>query len=814
MLNSYFKIAYRTLLKNKTFSLINILGLGISLAACFLIFEYVTYEFSFDKFHTHGDRIYRVINDRYQNGKQIQHSTYSYPAIAPIMAQDYPEIEAYTRLLEPFGETLIKADNRNFVGDKSFFVDDNFLTIFDFQLLIGERKSALREKQSAILTERIAKKYFQVDDLSEIIGREFYWGAEMQPYIIKGICQNIPKNSHLQFDILLSYSSLGPDYNETGESWNLSRSYIRHYLLLKKDIDYKNLETKFADFSDRYFQGDKVTGSLEEFFLQPLHDIHLYSNYEYEYAETINGKAVWIILLVSLIILAIACTNYINLTIARVIERAKEVGVKKTMGVARIQLVNQFVLESMTLTVLALIVALIVVQCFQRSFNELLTIELSIWSIFEFTDSMTIIIFTLALLAGLFLSGLYPALLLSSYKPVIVLKGKFSHSTQGLFLRRSLVTFQFMLSCALVTVTLIVSRQLNFMDKVDLGLNIHNTVVISPPMHTAYDSAYIDRVRTFKHAVQQLSEVTHVTTSSHTPATKPYTTFGIKLQGESSTSQYTMNHLIVDEGFFDMYNVTLLGGRFFEASDCNFNWNLVDKIIINRKAVQILDQDIEEVIGKKLTIGEKHWTIIGVVENFHQQSLHNPIEPMLFGPDYDRFNPVSIKLRNEDYQPVLSQIKSLFEISFPDNAFSYSILEDNFQHQYHDDKQFGSVINIFTALAIFISCMGLIGLSAYSAIQRTKEIGIRKVLGASITSIIMLLGIDFIKVVLFATMISIPLAYFASSNWLMNYAYRITPDIFLFAVPVITILIIAAVTISAQILKTAKTNPVDTLKYE
>ncbi len=636
----------------------------------------------------------------------------------------------------------------------------------------------------------------------------------MQPYIIKGICQNIPKNSHLQFDVLLSFSSLGQDYNESDESWNLSRSYVRHYLLLNKDIDYKNLENKFTDFSDRYFQGDKVTGSFEEFFLQPLHDIHLYSNHEYEYAKTTNGKAVWIMLLVSIIILAIACINYINLTIARAIERAKEVGVKKTMGVTRIQLVNQFVFESIAWSALALIVAFIVILCFQRSFNELLNIELSIWSIFAFTDSITIIIFTLTLLVGLFLSGFYPALLLSSYKPVLVLKGKFSHSNHGKILRRSLVTFQFMLSCALVTVTLIVSRQLNYMDKIDLGLNIHNTLIISPPMHTVYDSTYINRVRTFKHAVQQLSEVTHVTTSSHTPATKPYTTFGIKLLGESSPSQHPMNQLVVDEDFFYMYNVKLLSGRMFEASDCNFNWNLVDKIIINRKALQVFDQDSNEVIGKKISIQDKLWTVIGVVDDFHQESLHNSIEPMLFTPDYDRFNPVSIKLRNEDYQPVLSQIKSLFEKSFPDNAFSYSILEDKFQNQYHDDKQFGSVINIFTALAIFISCMGLIGLSSYTAVLRTKEIGIRKVLGASIASIIFLLGIDFIKLVLFATMLSIPLAYFASNNWLMNYAYRITPDFFLFAAPVFIILIIAATTISVQILKTAAISPVDTLKYE
>lgn len=813
MLTYYFKIAYRSLLKNKTFTAINILGLGISLAACILIFEYVSFAFSYDTFHTSSDRIYRIINDRYQNGKSIQHSTYSYPAVSPALAKDYPEIETYSRILVPGGDALVKTDKGIFLGDKSLFVDENFFKIFDFTLLIGERKSALREKRSVILSEQIAKKYFGVDDLSTLIGQELYWGSETEPYTVRGICQNTPKNSHLQFDILLSYSSLyGPGHLDLDESWTLS--YVRHYLLLKKGADYKILQSKFKSFSERYFQGDKVTGSHEEFHLQALTDVHLYSNLEYEYAQTANGKAVWIMLLVSLIILVIACINFVNLTLLRSIERAKEVGVRKTMGAARVQLVKQFILESLCLSALALLVAVLVVVGFQQSFNEILKTDLSLGSIFQFTDSLKITFFIVTLLVGLFLSGFYPALLLSSYKPVIVLKGKFLHSNQGQFLRRSLVVFQFMLSCALVTVTLIVSKQLDFINKVDLGLNIHNTIIISPPLRTAFDSTYIDRTRTFKNSVQQISKVTHVATSSHVPGTKPFRTFGIKLVGESSLVQYTMNQLVVDEGFFDMYHVNLLAGRLFEISDCNFDWNLVDKVILNRKALQMLDKDSNDVVGKKLTIGDKPWTIIGVVENFHQQSLHNSIEPMLFTPDYGTSNPVSIKLRSEDYPAVLGHLKSLFEKSFPDNAFSYSILEDTYNNQYQDDKQFSSVITIFTVLAIIISCMGLIGLSSYTAIQRTKEIGIRKVLGASLNNIVSLLSIDFIKLVLFATLLSIPLAYFTSIIWLMNYAYRITPNVFLFAIPIISILILAGVTISTQILKTAKTNPVDTLKYE
>lgn len=813
MLISYLKLAYRNLLKNKTFSLINILGLGLGLAAFILIFEYLTFEFSYDKFHGNADRIYRVINDRSQNGKQIQHSTYSYPAVSPAMAKDYAEIDAYSRILVPGGDALIKTENGIFLGDKSLFVDDSFLKIFNFPLLIGDKSSALDKKRVVILSERIAKKYYQTDDLSKIIGKELYWGSETQPYTIEGICKNIPENSHLQFDILLSYSSLyGPDHTELDESWTYS--IVRHYLLLNKEKDYEILQSKLADFSGRYFQGDKVTGSHEKFILQPLNDIHLYSDSEYEYAKTTNGKAVWIMLLVSVIILIIACINYVNLTVSRSIERAKEVGVRKTMGAARAQIIKQFILESMLLSALAVISALLIVLSVQHPFNELLGTELTIWSIFSFTSSMAAIIWVSALIGGLFLSGFYPAFILSSHTPVTVLKGKFLHSARGQFLRKSLVVFQFMISCTLVTAALIVSMQLNYMDKIDLGLNIERTIIVSPPLRTAFDSAYLRKVNTFKHSVQQLSHVTHVSTSSHVPGTKPFRTFGIKLQGESSSLQYSMNQLVVDEDFFNMYNVKLLAGRMFEASDCNFDWNLVDKIILNRRALQILDKDVNDIVGRKLTIGDKLWTVIGVVEDFHQQSLHNGIDPMLFTPDYGTTNPVSIKLSDEDYLAVINQLKSLFQTSFPDNAFSYSILEDNFNNQYQSDKQFGNVITVFTGLAIIISCMGLIGLSSYAAVQRTKEIGIRKVLGASVTNIISLLSIDFIKLVLIATLLSIPATYYFSDAWLINYAYRITPNLFIFTLPIVAILIIATLTISIQILKTAKTNPVDTLKYE
>lgn len=813
MWNSYLKIVCRSLFKNKISSTINLFALSIGLAAFLFICQFVAVELSYDKFHTKSNRIFRIINDRYQNGRLIQHSTYSYPAIGPAMARDYPEVETYTRLLVPGGETIIKADNQIFLGDKSLFVDNNFLAVFDFPLLIGERRSALKEKRSVILTEQIARKYFREDDLSKIVGKEIYWSTESQPYVVNGICQNPPGNSHLEFDILLSYSSLfSPEHRDPDESWTWSS--VRSYLLLRPEGDPTVLASKFDDFCDRYFQGDKVTGSFEKFALQPLKDIYLYSDLEYEYATTSNGKAVWSMMLIAGIILIIAFLNYVNLTTARSLDRAKEVGVRKVMGAARTQLIKQFTIESISLSLLALLIAVLIVQILKPLFADALGISLHSIQDVVSVNSFAIVVLAIGVIAGIVISGIAPALLLSSYQPVLVLKGKFSRSSKGQKLRKALVVFQFTASCALVVATLIVSTQLDYVNKADLGIDIQNTMIVSPPMRTAFDSAYMGRVSAFKHAVRQLPQVIGASTSSHIPGQRPFRTFGIRLVNGPDQVQHTMNQLVVDEGFFKMYDIKPLAGRMFEWPDYNFDWNKVDKTVINRNAQVLLGKDMEDIIGTELSIGDKKWTIVGVVENFHQQSLHNPIEPILFTPDYGTFNPTSIRLSGSDYLGCIDQIKRAFEKSFPDNAFNYSFLEDSFNDQYNGDLRFGAILSIFTALAVVISCLGLIGLSAHSASQRTKEIGIRKVLGASVESIIALLSIDFMKLILFAAFLSIPVVYFPVKSWLMNYSHRISPGVFLFVLPVVALLLIAGLTITAQVLRAARTNPVDTLKSE
>ncbi len=815
MLRSYLTVALRNVLKNKVFSTINIFGLGIGLAACLLIFQFVSFELSYDKFNEKFNRTYRVTNDRFQNGKLIQHGTIMYPTIGPTMAKDFPEIEEYTRLM-PGGDMNIKAEDRYFRGDNCHFVDEHFLSVFSFPLLSGERSGALKERYSLVLTEHIARKYFDLHDsnYSDILGKVVYWGRDTQPYKITGVCKDIPENSHIQFDVLVSYATLiSADNHGADDSWTWSD--MRHYLVLKPGADYKMLESKFPAFSERYFKGDKVSGSVEKFYLQPLARAHLYSNYEYDIAKTASGKAVLAMLIVAFFILFIAWINYINLTTSRALDRAKEVGLRKVMGAFKSQLVRQFIFESLLISLFAFLVAIILVQASQAPFNEIIGGNLSLWRILSGIDSTTAIILIATMVTGVLLSGFYPAFVLSSYQPVTVLKGKFQRSSKGQFLRKALVVFQFTSSAALITGTAIVSRQLKYMNDVDLGINIQNTIIVRAPEMTAWDSTFIQRVESYKHELTQIEGVVNAATSERLPGDRLGRAFDLRLQEQSSTSHYTMSWLSADHNFLDTYNVSLLAGRRFLPTDHHFKFEKINNIILNVNAVKLLGIDnAENAIGKELVSEHNKWTIVGVVGNFHQESLKSPMEPIIFFPGYSTYSSTSIRIRGDDRLKAIAQVESTFKKFFPDNAFEYVFLEDSYKRQYDDDNRFGTIISVFTVLAIIISCLGLIGLSSYTAIQRTKEIGIRKVLGASLASIVTLLSIDFIKLVFLATLLSLPIAYFAIQDWLEGYAYRITVGWMLFVVPVISILLIAALTMSFQVVKTAMTNPAETLKCE
>lgn len=818
MLSNYLLIAFRNIAKNKIFSSINVLGLALGLATCLFIFQFVSFEFSYDTFHSKFDRIYRVTNDRFQNGKLIQHGTIMYPTIGPTMAKDYPEIEIYSRLM-PGGMMNVKVDEKIFTAQNCHFTDEHFLQVFDFPILAGDRTSCLKDRYTIVLTESTARTFFDVkgNDFRSVIGKTMYWGLDPQPYRVTAVVNDVPENSHIQFDALVSYATLyTPENPDADNSWTWSD--MRHYLVLKPGVDYKTLEAKFEDYSARYFQGDKVSGSVEKFYLQPLKRAHLFSDYEYDIAKVASGRAVWAMLIVAIFILVLAWINYINLTTSRALDRAKEVGLRKVMGAYKSQLIRQFIFESMVISFFALIAALVIVTVLQGTFNSIIDANLSWSKVFQGIDSRSIMIFFVLMISGMLLSGFYPAFVLSSYQPATVLKGKFNRSSKGQLLRKGLVVFQFTASAALITGTLIVSRQLKFMNDTDLGINIFDTIIIQSPERTNWDSTFITRVETFKTELLREEGITHVTSSNSTPGDRLPRAFGIRLAEHPSSARYTMSVMNVDYSFFDTYKIPVVHGRKFQATDHKENFDDINTVILNVNAAKLLGIETpESAVGKEIVWGNngaRKWTVVGVVNDYHQESLRKPKEPMVFRPTYSTYHEFSVLTNTKDQQRLLADIENVYDRVFPDNAFQYRFLEEKYRRQYRDDDRFGKVIAIFMVLGIVISCLGLIALSSYTAIQRTKEIGVRKVLGASLLNIVSLLSFDFIKLVILATIMSLPLAYIGMRDWLESYAYRIDINWQMFALPLFSILIIATITISFQVLKTAMLNPAQTLKHE
>jgi len=815
MFRNYLTITFRNVLKHKVFSAINVVGLGIGITACLLILQFVMYELSYDKFNEKFDRIYRITNDRFQQGKLIQHGTITYPTIGPAMAADFPEVESYSRLM-PAGDLNVKVEDRYFRGQSCLFADDHLLTIFTYPMLAGSPADALKGRYRIVLTETTARKYFQFtgDDWSKVMGKHLYWGLDTEPYTVTGICTDVPENSHLQFDALASYETLyTPERHDADDSWQWSD--MRHYLLLKPGINYKTLEAKFDDFSQRHFQGDKVSGSVEKFFLQPLKDAHLYSDYEYDIAKQASGKAVWSMLIVAGFILLIAWINYINLTTSRALERAREVGVRKVMGAIRGELMRQFILESVVISLFAFLTALLLSTLVQKPFNNIIGGTLSPLKVLSTMDTGTILLLVIIMLTGVALAGFYPAVVLSSYQPVVVLAGKFTRSGRGNMIRKGLVIFQFMASATLIASTLVVSRQLKYMNEAALGIDIANTVVVQSPERSTADSTLIPRFQAYEAELSTLPGVVSATSSNNVPGGRLGRVFNVRLATMPETSNVTFSFMGVDYHFLDTYGMKTIAGRNFTALDHHADWEKISSVIINNRAARLLNiSSDEQAVGQRVSFWDREWTIIGVIPDFHQQGLKRQMEPIVLFPSYSTYSVTSVKVLPEKMTEALAAIERSFKKHFPENSFDYFVLDDYYKGQYRDDNRFGKVVNIFAVLAVVISCLGLIGLSSYTVAQRTKEIGIRKVLGASTPGIVALLSRDFMRITLIASLLALPVAWFAMKAWLEAYPYRIEPGWPLFIFPVASILLIAAVTVSFQVFRTAAINPAETLKYE
>ncbi|HEX5153732.1 MAG TPA: ABC transporter permease [Parafilimonas sp.] len=812
----FVKTAWRNLMKNKVFSFINIVGLSIGIAACLLILQYVSFQLSFDRFNKNAEDIYRVANDRYQNGKLIQHGTITYSAIGKAMQDDFPEVVNHARV-RPVGGIIINGDKK--IGDQDgYAVDNALLDMFSYTLIAGSKKNALTEPNTIVLSETLARKVFDIKDnnFQQLIGKTILRDND-PPYKITAICDDVPENSHLNFSYLMSYVTFYTTYGWKQADYDFTDSDFWHYIQLKHGADYKALEAKLDAFSQRHFQGNKVSGSDEKFFLQPLTKAHLYSDYEYEIGNTASATVVWSMLIIASLIIVIAWVNYINLATAKSAERAKEVGIRKVSGATRPQLVKQFLTESFIINIIALVFALITVLLIQPAFNNLIRHRLSLAYLFRngLNGFNVITLLIVLMVTGIFISGFYPAFVLSSFRPILVLKGKFITSSKGINLRKALVVGQFAITVALIIGSFVVYSQMQFVGKQSLGINLSQVLIVKPPQLTDWDSTFITKENSLQQELKQIPHVINVANSWTVAGDEMGRDFDLGRNGDEQGEHFTTRKVGVSDEFLNVYDIKLLAGRNFTNTDYNPDRDKIHNIIINESVSKLLGfKTPGDAIGKTIHVERKQWDVIGVIADYHQKSLRYPLEPLIMMPLYSTYSSISVKLDTKDVSKTMAAIKEKYDAFFPGNLFDYYFLDDRFNNQYANDQLFGKVFGIFSTFAICIACLGLLGLSLFATAQRTKEIGVRKVLGASVSNIVLLLSKDFIKLVLIAFVIASPLAWYVMNNWLNDFAYRINISAWIFIAAGLLAVIIALATISFQAIKAAVANPVESLRTE
>jgi len=807
MFKNYFKTAWRNVKRHKAFSGINIFGLAIGIAACLLILQYVWFELSYEDFQVNKDRIYRVEQDRYDNGKLSTQWAAGAFGVGNAFKDAIPEIEDYVKVVQNRKVTT-DVNNQPLKIEKVFFGSGSFFNIFTYPLIAGDKNTALKEPNTAALSETTAGKIFGT---TNVVGKTLELNRNSN-YKITAVYKDAPVNTQLKPDILLSYATfvkMTTDSSGNGPETAWEWDGCLTYLLLRKDANPKAVEKKFVPIAEKFVGADmKKFNSAVTYNLQPLKDIHLYSHYMMEPGPNGDGKTVYLLLGVAFFIVIIAWVNYINLATARAITRAREVGVRKAIGSQRKQLIFQFLSESALMNGIALVLALLIVIAAIPGFNKLSgqQISFSLFSQTRFWLSLTALF-----IMGVFLSGLYPAFVLSGFRPIEVLKGNMGSTKQSSVLRKSLVVFQFAASLFLLIGTLTVYKQIQYMRKQSLGINIDQTLVVAAPI-VGIDSTYLQKMTSFKEELSQHTSVKNITVSTSIPGEPVgWNAGGIKLVGADENTQKQYRVIGVDYDYMKTYGLKLIAGRIFSKSFGTDD----SAVIFNRKAIEQLGfNKPEEALNKRIDFWGRRYTIVGVTENFHQQSLQEAYEPLILRLIPDVRGYLSVKTKGAQANKTIDVVKAKWNKFFPGNTFDYFFLDDHFNDQYKADQRFGQVFGLFTSLAILVACMGLFGLASFTTLQRTKEIGIRKVLGASVISILKLLYREFAFLLLIAFVISVPLAWFTTSSWLQGYAFRINIHWLYFLLPFIFMIVIALITVSFQTIKAAIANPVKSLRTE
>jgi len=806
MLLNYLKIAFRNLRKYRFISFINLFGLTVGLTCCLLITTYIINELSYDKYHSKADRVYRVsrIFSSAETGIVNLHLGSVAPPFGPLLQNDFKEIEAVTRLLDASPQP-VNYGEKKFNERHLFFADEHLFRVFDVKVLKGNTATALKDPYSVMMTEEVARKYFGNEDP---INKTIKLNNQL-PLKVTGIYQAFPANSHMHPAMMVSFNTL-KDSSVYGEerlrtAWN-NNAFLT-YMLLEPGALPRKLEAQFPAFIDRHMTGEgdhpSTWTSLQ---LQKLTDIHLHSHLDYEAEENGDIKRVYVFSAIALFILMIACINYMNLSTARSALRAREIGIRKVVGAMRRELIAQFLSESILITFISLILAIALTFLTLPWLNELSDQQLSVKTLLQWPVLLTLLL--VPVVVGL-LSGIYPALFISSFQPVKVLKGLFKVGGGNISFRKVLVTVQFTISIILIISTAVVFRQLQYMQQKSLGFDRTHIVTMN------YNNALDDRFESFRNELLRSSRVKDITRSSRIPTGRLLDASGTSIDRGDSTIPVSadIKNVWADEDFLATYGIKVAAGRNFSREYRTDTSNY----LLNEAAVKALGfKSNEDVIGKNIVYGGRRGQVVGVINDFHFESMHQKIIPLLLlmPTNPGVYGRISVKLAGNNLPAGLAAIEKAWNRFLPDAPFEYTFLDENFDKLYKSEQRQGKLFTAFATIAIFIACLGLFGLSAFAITQRIKEIGIRKVLGASTGSIVGLLSKDFLKLVIIAAAIAFPVAWFTMNNWLQDFAYRTSIQWWIFLVALLIAGVVALATISIQAVKAALSNPIKNLRTE
>jgi putative ABC transport system permease protein len=785
MLKNYLKIALRNILKNKIYSLITIVGFAAGMVGFILIFWWVQDELSYDRFHSNSDNLYRVILEKQNSGESVRFALTPFPLAAALKAE-VPEIFDCTRLMEIEG--MVEYGGKKFNERRVFLVESSFFKMFTFPFIKGNPETALSDTYSVVLTEAMAKKYFGDEDpLGKTIN------VSNRFVKVTGVIKNTPLNSHLQFDFLGSLKAL-KEFGFHMDDWEAISFHT--YVLVKKGISYRDLNAKITQVLKKY-----QPESNSKLFLQPLKKIHLYSNFKFDMAGHGDIKYVYIFYTIAVFILLIACINFMNLATARSATRGKEVGIRKAVGANKAHLIKQFLNESILFSMVAIIFAVIISEQFLPVFRSITGKQLSF--INSFNIYFILILVLLALFTGI-IAGLYPAFFLSSFQSSKVLKESWRQEKGGkiALFRHILVIFQFTISILLMICTMVVSKQLNYIKSKDLGFRKENLIYMG--MRKAYTEYEYLRGELLKN-----SSIVGIAATNYLPIQLKTGIDDIHWEGQKSGEKINAQVRSVDYDYLDTFKMKMADGRFFSKT---YSTDFSESYVVNETGVKAMG--LEAPIGKWLTVKGQKGKIIGVLKDFHFTSLHRAIEPMILKIKSRWYSYLWVRVNPVDIPGTIDFLKSKWDFIDKGWPFEYHFLDESIGSLYKSEQQLNKIFKYFTWLAIIICCLGLFGLSSFLVERRTKEIGIRKLLGASVSTIVLLLSKELSRWVIIATVITWPIAYFMMDKWLKDFAYRIfiDPGIFIFSA-LITI-VITLLTIGYQVVKAANTNPAKILKFE